>query len=219
MPSLEAGPARRTSLWKRVVLTFVAAYALIVPVGLGLYYWLEQTTLHEWSKKHDRWVALPVVHRVPEYFEGIKTPATVPASETSLKDDEMVIGVEAGGKSRAYRLNAMIRFTDHIVNDIIGEQAVSVTYCNMAKCVRAFGGSEYRKPLDIAQGGLLDERMVLRVGRSGYMQETSERIETDQGFEPVPFPYSEYPSEVTTWGQWKAQHPDTDVYEGVPSDQ
>jgi hypothetical protein len=105
--------------------------------------------------------------------------------------------------------------TNHIVNDVVNGTAVTVTYCDLADCVRGFGGEARPTPLNIDQGGLLDGEMVLRIGRSGYLQKSQALIETDIGHRPAPFPYAEVPLTRTTWAAWKAQHPETDVYEGI----
>ncbi len=209
----------RRSPLKRVCIIIVAGFALIAPLGLGAFYWAETAMLRDWSRKSEVIEPLPEVRRVVEFFEGIPTPPTLTAAEATLADDEPVIGIEVGGKSRAYRLRAMRGFTDHVVNDVVDGVAVTVTYCDIADCVRAFGGGDHQTPLDIAQGGLMDQRMVLRIGHAGYLQETGELIETDKDHPAVPFPYAEFPSTRTTWGEWKTQHPDTDVYEGLNPDE
>ena len=97
---------------------------------------------------------------------------------------------------------------------MLGGSAVTVTYCDLNECVKAFGGGERRVPLDIAQAGLLDGHMLLKVAGVSYDQETGEVVETPQGTPPQPFPYATIPSTRTTWGKWKTQHAETDVYMG-----
>lgn len=148
--------------------------------------------------------------------EGLRLPPTVPAAaaEAAIGDDDEVIGVEAGGKARAYRMRAMRIPMRHVINDVVGGVAVSITYCNLRQCVRGFGGVPKEAPLELWQAGLLDDRMVVKVGGVSYLQETGKVVECDSGQPAVPFPYAEYPLTRTTWKEWKGRHPDSDVYVG-----
>jgi hypothetical protein len=161
-------------------------------------------------------VPAPVEQREVFLSEGFRLPPTVPAAEAgaAIGDDDEVIGVVAGGKARAYRMPAMRIPTRHIINDVVGGVAVSVTYCNLRQCVRGFGGIPGETPLELWQAGLLGDRMVVKVGGVSYLQETGKVVECDSGRPAVPFPYAEYPLVQTTWKEWKRRHPETDVYVG-----
>jgi hypothetical protein len=135
----------------------------------------------------------------------------VPAADAGLEDDEAVIGVRAGGRTRAYCVSALSKgHATHVVNDMLGGVPVSVTYCNMHRCARAFSDDEANQPLELAQGGLVTGSMVLRASGHRYRQDSGEPLDPDA----PPFPYVAYPAEVTTWGEWRREHPDTDVYLG-----
>ena len=83
----------------------------------------------------------PTSDRVEIRSPGLRTPPTTPASSAAIDDAEEVIGVEAGGRARAYRLRSLADPTSHIINDLVGGSAVTVTYCDKSGCVRAFGGA------------------------------------------------------------------------------
>jgi hypothetical protein len=51
--------------------------------------------------------------------------------------------------------------------------------------------------------------MMLRVGNDIYQHKSGKKIHSDE-----PFPYPNLPYELTTWGDWKAAHPETSVYAG-----
>src|SRR5262245_25715745 len=65
-------------------------------------------------------------------YEGTRQPPAVPAAAAKLDDDDVVIGVVAAGRARAYLLRAMDGGPEnHIVNDLVGGAPVSVTYCDL----------------------------------------------------------------------------------------
>ncbi|HKI30968.1 MAG TPA: DUF3179 domain-containing (seleno)protein [Gemmataceae bacterium] len=147
-------------------------------------------------------------------WPGIRQPPTVPASEAAVCDDEAVIGISAGGRNRAYLVRALAQDrTTHIVNDVVGGVPVTVTHCNIYRCSRAFSGGPPDEPLDLSQGGLRAGGMVLKSGGYAYRQDSATALDPGS----PPFPYSFYPGEETTWGEWRGAHPDTDVYGGPVS--
>src|SRR5262249_39700406 len=50
----------------------------------------------------------------------IQLPTTLAADSVQLADDTEVVGVEAGGRKRAYVLEALFEPRDHCVNDVLG---------------------------------------------------------------------------------------------------
>jgi hypothetical protein len=119
-----------------------------------------------------------------------------------------VLGVSAGGQERAYLLDTMESTENHVVNDLFGETPVSVTYCDRTRCARAFTGGESGRPLALRPTGFSAESgMVLDSGQGQYFQNTGQPVSAGA----APFPYREAPSARTTWGEWKAAHPDTAV--------
>jgi hypothetical protein len=149
-------------------------------------------------------------------FRGVEHPHAVSAGEADLDDDMTVLGVSAGGRSRAYLLDAFAISPDsHIVNDVLGEVPVSVTHCNIAGCSRAFTDDwtpEHRdRPLDLSGGGFKTSRMIMKTGGHAYEQDTGKPLDSAS----PPFPYREYPLEQTSWKTWHKAHPDSDVYLGT----
>jgi hypothetical protein len=144
----------------------------------------------------------------------VQSPPTVAAGAAALGDDEPVVGVVREGKARAYALRALTDVNFHIINDVVGDVPVTVTYCDLSGCVRGFGGRRGDGPLSVRQAGTLAGRMVVQVGGVGYCQETGAIVEQAPGVAAASFPYGTVPLERTVWGAWKAAHPDTDVYVG-----
>jgi hypothetical protein len=155
----------------------------------------------------------PFSDEITRISPGINRPPTRPVRESQLNDDDTVIGVIADGKARAYKLEALVGREDHVVNDLIDGVPVSITYCNIAQCVRGFSGPVATTPLDVGLGGLKGNRMIITVKGVPYYQDTGKSV--DEKISPAPFPYPSFPTTRTTWREWKEAHADSDVYEGV----
>jgi len=148
----------------------------------------------------------------PFVWPGKMRPATVPAADAKLPDDELVIGVVAHGKARAYRRDAFAGLTNHVVNDMLGETPITVTHCDRNGCSRVFTG-DGNEPLNFKTGGFTDQ-MLLYVDGIFYEQDTGRKMHDPDG---TVLPYQRFDFEETTWAKWRAAHPDTDVYLGSPS--
>ena len=154
---------------------------------------------------------------------GIDAPATLEADEAVLPDDRLVIGVRVGMTARAYLLSAfaenklefpigktgvaMIDAQDeaaiarHVVNDIVGGQPITVTYCGLQQCARVLTEENGRAPLDVGVGGW-DDGLLLHIEGSRLPQQSNA------------IPLEDVPFELTTWKEWREEHPQTDVYIG-----
>ena len=144
----------------------------------------------------------------PFVAPAIVLPPVRPAAEANLPDDETVVGVVVSGGARAYLLKALSPVSKNVVNDLIGDTPVSVTYFARTNCVRVFTDVITGKPLDIRMGGY-SGGMLLLVEGSFFQQESSQSL--TPGLE---FPYRTMSYEETTWGSWKQAHPESEVYTG-----
>jgi hypothetical protein len=146
-------------------------------------------------------------------FEGNDAPPAPPDPVThTLRDDTEVIGVSVDGRHRAYVLDALRPAAQHVYNDLLGDTPVTVTYCDLAECVRVFTGPERKRRLELAVGGSHpsgQRRMVLWFRAGLYEQETGQLV---RGTTAGRLPLDELKYLRTTWGEWKRRHPDTDVY-------
>jgi hypothetical protein len=146
----------------------------------------------------------------PFYAPGIDRPPTEAAEAADLADDTPVVGVVVDGKARAYSLRAMSPMTKHVVNDVIGETPVTVTYCNRTNCVRVFSDEARGKSLPVTLMGFTQDSMLLRVGEVMYRQDDGKSLRPGH----ADFPYEPAAHELMTWKEWKTAHPGTDVYTG-----
>jgi Protein of unknown function (DUF3179) len=157
---------------------------------------------------------------LPNDQDGVIRPPTCEAAKAGLKDDAEVLGIEVNGVARAYRLAALCDINRHIVNDNVNGVPVSVLYCDLNDCARAYTGPASPNPLPIRQAGMKFGDMILKVGDVFYQHSTGQALggtgfpdAPDRSLPPLPFS----PTAVTrsTWREWKQQHPQTDVYLGA----
>jgi hypothetical protein len=144
--------------------------------------------------------------------EPIVRPSVRTAKESHLRPEELVIGVQAGGHPRAYRLTAFDDPRRHVVNDLIGGVPVSVVYCNTTRCLRVYSDSTASEPLDVQVAGLFNGEMVVRLQGALYLQSSGAALEPPRSSRSTP--YKLLDPELATWSEWAGRHPDTDVYEG-----
>jgi hypothetical protein len=139
---------------------------------------------------------------------GVIQPPVLAPSDVPWKGEDEVVGVTVNGLSRAYLVDALSRPDHHIINDVIGLVPVSITYCNINRCARAFTQEGALAPLDIAVGGQHNLReLLLLVDGARFHQSNLQPYNPGDG--PASFPYQNVPLTVTTWENWKKLHPDT----------
>jgi Protein of unknown function (DUF3179) len=157
---------------------------------------------------------------LPNDQDGVIRPPTFEAAKAGLKDDAEVLGIEVNGVARAYRLAALCDINRHIVNDTVNGVPVSVLYCDLNDCARAYTGPASPNPLPIRQAGMKFGDLILKVGDVFYQHSTARAL-GGSGFPDAPdprlpaLPFSPTAVTRTTWREWKQQHPQTDVYLGA----
>ena len=140
----------------------------------------------------------------PFIYPGLKQPAALPAAEANLPDDARVIGISTAEQSRAYLVTALSAMATHVINDVVGGVPISVTYCDQTDCTRAFT-DDRTEPIDLFIGGWMSDEMALQFQGQFYLQSADD------------IPLSDYPFVVTTWQEWRTDHPETDVFTGQSS--
>ncbi|MBI4260424.1 MAG: DUF3179 domain-containing protein, partial [Actinobacteria bacterium] len=146
----------------------------------------------------------------PDGIPPIDDPAFLdPGSVDFLAEREPVLSVEHGGEAKAYPLRILM--WHEIVNDEIGGEPVTVTYCPLCNTGIAF----LRPTID---GELLD------FGTSGklyfsnlvmYDRQTDTLWVQAQGLAvvgPLTGTQLEFlPAQIVSWADWRAAHPDGKV--------
>lgn len=150
-----------------------------------------------------------VDQNTPMVSPGIDHPALMPAGSVDLKDKDRIIGLIVEGHARAYPLKKMAGLLEHVVNDHVVDsrgtpKPFTVTYCNQTECVRVLESIENVavESLGIGTLGLNAGGLMLYRGDSRFKQE-----------EPVAA-LRDIPFELMSWAEWKAKHPNTEVYVG-----
>ena len=135
-------------------------------------------------------------------YPGVTAPDMLNADAVELPASTEIVGVEINGEFCAFVLNSMLSPRKHIVNLVIDESPLSVTYCNLVDCVRVLT-REGNGAIPLSVGGLdVDNQLVLLLGDLHYGQSSPG------------LPLNDYPFDRMTWGKWKAQHPTTKIYVG-----
>ena len=125
-----------------------------------------------------------------------------------LSDDDIVIGLVRGDTARAYPTRILI--WHEIVNDVIGGDAVAVTYCPLCGTAMVFGRKINGKMRTFGVSGLLYRSDVLMYDRE------SESLWSQLAMEAVSGPavgtkLTWLPSEHATWKAWREKYPHGEV--------
>jgi hypothetical protein len=137
-------------------------------------------------------------------FAGVSNPQLIPAEKCGLRDNDIIIGVNVFGESRAYLQLALGGLPDrHLVNDVISTIPVTITYCDRTQCTRVLSSGSVKEAVSIRCGGWLAvQEMALLVDGKKYAQSSPE------------IPLMDLPFEISTWKEWQQKHPDSMVYLG-----
>ncbi len=141
---------------------------------------------------------------------AISEPRIIAANQASfLKGEDRVIGVKLGGVSRAYPL--MIMNHHEIVNDILGDRSIAVTYCPLCDSAVVFDRKTESGAREFGVSGLLYNSNILMYDRSEseslWSQMRSQAVSGVAMGEKL----SVVPMELVSWRDWQHRHPDTDV--------
>lgn len=136
-------------------------------------------------------------------------PQTLNASQASyLRPGDRVLGVAVNGRHRAYPIR--ILNYHEIANDIVGGQAIVVTYCPLCGTGIAFGAERNGQIVEFGVSGLLYNSDVLLYDReteSLWSQIMKTAISGPRKGEKLETVVTSH----TTWSDWSTRHPDTDV--------
>jgi Protein of unknown function (DUF3179) len=147
---------------------------------------------------------------VTEYPIRFATHAA-PSESAAPRDVDLVVGVVTGGEARAYPVNLLWGESAHTVNDDLGRTPVAVALCPLAGVSAAFDRRRGRETVEL--GHVSETRLDTLVL---YDARTRSRwgLLSGEAFEgPLAHQRLErLPTLFTTWGRWKALHPETTVY-------
>ena len=141
---------------------------------------------------------------------ALNNPAMVPASEESyMGAAEPVFGISLNGDSRAYPLRIMD--WHEMANDVVGGVPVSLAYCTLCGSGIAYDGrGSDGVTYTFGSSGFLfrsNKLMYDRQTRSLWNQLTGDPVLGSLAGTGVKL--NLLPVVVTTWEEWKTQHPDS----------
>ncbi len=144
---------------------------------------------------------------------ALTDPDVVAASKASWKDDEVVLGVEAGGEARAYPLSILV--WHEIVNDTLGGKPLLVSYCPLCGTGMVFERPIHRKgarakPMTFGVSGLLYRSDLLLYDReteSLWSQISSEAVTGPSMGRRLRL----LRSRMMSWGDWRRLHPSSEI--------
>ena len=154
------------------------------------------------------WGGVPV-----DGIPALDNPQMIGAGEADyLKDDDLVFGVEIDGDARAYPLRIM--GWHEMANDVVGGVPIAIAYCTLCGAAILFDTAVdgWEKPFVFGSSGFL-----YRSNKLMFDRETDSLWNQFTG-RPVSGPLrgsgiglNVRPIATTSWGRWKAAHPDTKV--------
>ena len=134
----------------------------------------------------------------------------VPAAETTLDDDALVLGLVIGDEARAYPIRHLARY--EVVGDRVADVAVAVTWCPFSASGTVFGREVEGRELsfDFVRG-LIHDNLVIsdRQTRSIWSQLEGRATDGPLGGRKL----ETLASMQTTWAFWKTRHPETSILE------
>ena len=141
----------------------------------------------------------------------LSDPETIPAGEaTYLNDSDVVFGVSFGGQARAYPKRILA--WHEMVKDHVGGLSINGVYCTLCGSMIIYETEVDGEHYELGTSGFL-----YRSNKLMYDHGTKSMWSTLKGRPVVGKLVGEGIQlktryvVTTTWGQWKADHPDTDV--------
>jgi hypothetical protein len=160
-------------------------------------------------------------HSVPysEIFSGgppkdgippIDAPQFIPVNEADawLEDREPVVFVQVGNDARAYPIQILI--WHEIVNDVVGNEPLIVSFCPLCNTAIAFKRTFDGEVLDFGTTGRLRYSNLIMYDRqteTWWQQATGDAIAGEHTGSQLEF----YPASMISWADFKDLHPDGKV--------
>ena len=144
---------------------------------------------------------------------ALTDPKHVAVADASyLQDDELVFGIEIEGDARAWPLR--ILDWHEMLNDVVGGVPVTLAYCTLCGSGILYDARVpgYDEPFVFGSSGFIyrsNKLMYDQATHSLWHQFTGRPVVgplTGSGIELKALPVT-----ITTWQEWRAQHPDTKV--------
>ena len=127
-----------------------------------------------------------------------------------VRDDDLVLGLFVGGVAKAYPEN--LGWRHEIINDVIGGQPVSVTFCPLTGTGLVFAAADERgKQFELGVSGLLINSNLVMYDRRDFQTLYPQMIYTGITGDFKNQKLELLPVVETTYGLWKQMYPETEV--------
>ena len=145
---------------------------------------------------------------IAESSPPLEQPPVRPASSAPhMRDDDLVLGVEAGGGSRAYPWWVAKNF--HVVNDDVGGVPVTVAFCEQCTGAAAFRRTVDGRVLGFEVAGVYNGTIILRdrETRTLWAPFSGRALEGKLRGKVL----ERLPLTLMRWDEWSARHPRGEV--------
>lgn len=138
---------------------------------------------------------------------SIDKPNFVTASEANfISDDDLVIGLSINGETKAYPLFILV--WHEIVNDVVGETPVAVTYCPLCFTNQVFERTINGEVTEFGTSGRLYNSNLVMYDRNTDSQ-WSQAIGMAITGELTSHVLKRVPFDVAKWSDWSSLYPET----------
>lgn len=148
-------------------------------------------------------------------FPKLRNPDWMSPDEADeyLSSEDNVIGVEVNDDARAFPVDWTFR--PHIVEDQIGGESVSMTFCMLSNLGMAYKNELDGDPMEFIMPIQWENNMMMYDVRSQRLIQQVEGtvLEGDNEGERL----ERYPTVIMSWSGWNNLHPDTKVLDNRPS--
>lgn len=128
-------------------------------------------------------------------------------------DDAIVFGVVVDGEARAYPKNIME--VHEMVNDTLGGRRIGMPYCTLCGSAQAYYtdelGPEFDQPVFRTSGLLIRSNKMMYDLSSQSLIDTFTGDATSGPLAAAGVRFEQVSVVTSTWGEWKAAHPDTTI--------
>ena len=130
------------------------------------------------------------------------------AASSRLSEGDVVFGVARDGVAKAYPQSILV--WHEIANDVVAGERVSVTYCPLTGTAQGFLRGETTFGVS---GRLLNNNLIMydRATENWWPQVLATSIPGPWNTDLAGNSLREFRVVWTTWGRWKARHPETEV--------
>jgi hypothetical protein len=198
--------------WIVLSLFVPAAVVVLYVVGSHRYDDSVHTLNAEQQQNYDRFLDESLIMSSP--FPPLSDIPTVTSAEADelLRPDELIVGVELNGAARAYPVNMLNDPGRKVVNDVVGQTAIMVTWCDLCHTSAVFR-REVRtseEPEEFGCSGLLwnNSLVIYDIDTRSFWNQIAGKcvagIRSGEQLHPLS-------SVLTSWGEWKNAYPQTDA--------